>query len=720
MQLQQPHNSTSTSQAWWPVVCFILIGAAVYSNIFSAPFVFDSISRIRDNVAIRQLWPMWDWLTYGQRPVAYFTLALNYAFHGYQVWSYHAVNLTIHIAAACLLFQFLRLTFQLKSMPASYQQYATWLAFAIALLWLVHPLQTQAVTYTIQRIESLMGLLYIAVFYGLIRSQYSPRPAGWLAFSCCCCWLGVATKEVMVTAPLLALWFDRVFLALSWRDIRQARGWYYAGLYASWLPLAFLVTQMGNYGHGGASGEVTSLQYALSQPSVILHYFYLSVWPLVQCLDYDWPVAKSMAAILPPALVLLGLMAAGVWCVFRKPRLGFAAAWIALILAPTSSIMPLADLAFEHRMYLPLAGVCALVIVAAFDLLTRLAQRYPAKRGALWPGAALAVLALGITLGGLSHWRNQDYQSAISIWRDVVEKAPHNLRGHQSLGVHLLQAGQLDEAVAEFRHVIQHKSGYPAAYAHLGMALLQQGALPEAMQSLKIALKLDPKFAIAQAYLGIAYTQQNQLPEAIEAFQSAIQLDPHLASAQSNLGLALARSGDLEQAQRHFQQAVRLEPGNADFHYNLGSLLLNRGELDQAAHYYEGALQRRPSHANAHYKLGRVRAMQQRGKEAIWHWLETLRHNPNHAQARSHLAAWRVQQARAASGQKQWREAQDHYARAIELMPNDAPLHNEFGEMLLSAGQTEQALGHFREALRLQPDFAPAQRNLKVAASVTD
>jgi hypothetical protein len=178
---------------------------------------------------------------------------------------------------------------------------------------------------------------------------------------------------------------------------------------------------------------VTPLHYALSQPGVIFHYLYLSIWPVAQCLDYGWPVADSLAAILPPTIIVTGLLAATIWCIFHRPHIGFAAGGIFLILAPTSSVMPIADLAFEHRMYLPLAALCTLSVVAGFEFLQWLIRHRPPRRGVFVAGAVTALVASSTILGGLSYRRNQDYQSAISIWFDVIQKAPHHTRGYNNL-----------------------------------------------------------------------------------------------------------------------------------------------------------------------------------------------------------------------------------------------------------------------------------------------
>ena len=168
-------KTVGASPQWLALVVLSAVGMAVYSNIFAAPFIFDSVFRIRENMDIRQLWPPWDWMTYNQRPVAYFTLAINYALHGYEVWGYHVVNLSIHLLTSFVLFWLVQHTFTVVDLTRHDQRLRWGPALAVALSWLTHPLQTQSVTYTIQRIESLMGLFYLLTLYCFSRAKGSSR-----------------------------------------------------------------------------------------------------------------------------------------------------------------------------------------------------------------------------------------------------------------------------------------------------------------------------------------------------------------------------------------------------------------------------------------------------------------------------------------------------------------------------------------------------------------
>ncbi len=220
----------------------VLAAVAVFSNSFAGPFVFDGRGFIEQNPAIRTLWPPWAPMVNTNRPVGLWSFALNYAVGGLNVWGYHAANLAIHLAAALTLFGIIRCTLARGRLASQFGPAACWLALAAALLWLVHPLQTQSVTYVYQRYESLMGLWFLLTVYCFIRGAEGDSPifadvkmgtvpaAFWYVGSVICCLLAIGTKEVAVVTPLLVLWYDRALVASSWRKMLRRRWGYYAAL----------------------------------------------------------------------------------------------------------------------------------------------------------------------------------------------------------------------------------------------------------------------------------------------------------------------------------------------------------------------------------------------------------------------------------------------------------------------------------------------------------
>jgi len=443
----------------------LVAAAAAYSNSFRGPFIFDDVAAIERNDSIRSLFSAEilippGRITVARRPLANLSFAINYSIGGLAVPSYHIGNLLIHLLAALTLFGIVRRTLLLPPLRDRFGAASTGLAAAVALIWVVHPLQTESVTYIVQRAESLMGLCYLLTLYAVIRSASSERPHRWHAAAVAACALGMGAKEVMATAPIVVLLYDRAFLSGSFREAFRRRKRLYLGLAATWAVLAAIMLL---YEGPGAAGfgisAITPWRYALTQPGVLLHYLRLSFWPHPLCLDYAWPFATTFWQIVPQTLALAALLAATAWALVRQPALGFLGAWFLLILAPTSSVMPIDDACFEHRMYLSLAAPVAVAVVAAYRVAERLLGRteisQQARKRRAFGTVALLALCAAAGLGVMTFQRNAQYRSRFSIWEDVTRNRPKNPRGWSNLGLAYADAGRFDEAFREYDEALK-------------------------------------------------------------------------------------------------------------------------------------------------------------------------------------------------------------------------------------------------------------------------
>ncbi len=600
----------------------IAIGTAAYSSSFRGVFVFDDVKEIGVNPAIRHLWPPGEAMFGGpglpRRPLPYYTFAIDYALHGTDVWGYHAVNLAIHLAAGLALFGVIRRTLRMPRVPTRFAAVADQLALAAALIWVVHPLQTQAVTYVYQRMESLMGLIYLLTLYCFVRSATSPRPRLWLEAAVACCAAGMGTKEVMVTAPMLVLWYDRVFVARSWGEILRRRCLFYAAMAATW-PLLYVVVRCQAYRYGEFSGPVrTPFEYALSQPAVILHYLRLTFFPRGQCLFDYWPDATSAAEIVIPGIIVSLLVAATGWCMFRRPALGFAAGSFFLILAPTSSIVPVRDLAFEHRMYLSLSAVAVMVVLGGYVLTDRFWSHLPDARRRKF--RALSVASIVLALAATTYARNTVYSSYVGMWRDVMQKSPHNWEAYYNFGSGLLRVQRDAEAVPPLRQalvvaqafpLLHHTPSFCQIHNNLGIALAATGRAEEARRHYETAINMQPIYA--PSYLNLGNLLCSKDPRrARECYEKAIALNPAYTVAYVNLGALLGKT-DPEAAYRYLQTALALDPENAGALSNIGGVLEERGNLPEALEQYERALTIDPSLVKTRENIHRVRLLMERG-----------------------------------------------------------------------------------------------------------
>lgn len=676
----------STSKGAW--ISFLVLTAAtftVYANSFSGVLLFDDIPHIVENEKIHTLWPPWD-LIATRRAVLNLTLAVNYAIHGLEVWGYHLVNIVVHWLAGLNLFGLVRRTLMTDTLRARWGEHARPVAFFAALLWLVHPLCTQSVTYIVQRGEALMGLFYLLTLYTLLRGATSRRPMGWYVACVIACALGMASKAVMVTAPVVALLFDRTFLTRGFADALRKRWWLHGGLMLSWGVLfalgivqATFRTAPNPLAHVGFSHVgVTPIEYAATQPGVILHYLRLAFWPAGQCLDYLWPVARTPGAIVPASIVI-GLLALGALVgTTRRTPAGFLGAAFLLILLPTSSFIPLKDLAFEHRMYLPLAAVVTLVVCTFCRVVLSVSL---AARG--WTAPAFRALGVigamtAVALGLVTVNRNRAYHAQETMWRDVADKCPHNHRAFIGIGAELQKKGLLEEAMQQYRH----------------------------------ALSIEPAFADAWYNVGTLFEAKKLWGKAARAYERVIELAPQRLHVYEALARALSRAERFAEAARWYDRLADLDPNNARWSYEAGNAFLDSERYGEAIRRYRRATELEAGLVEAWINLGNALRRTGAKDAAIDAYLRAIDQDPG-----SYVAWLNLGFTRGDTGQTV--QAIAAFEQAVSIQPDAAPAHAGLGWALKQAGRHQEAKMRFEEALRLDPANVMAQRGL-AALDITD
>ncbi len=654
-----------------------LVAAAVvlaYSGSLNGPFVFDDVDAIPGNPTIRHLAtalaPPAGGLTVSGRPILNLSFAVNYAVSGDRVWSYHAVNLLIHVAAALALFGIVRRTLErlgrrTPSVP---------IAFVAALLWAVHPLQTEAVTYIVQRAESLMGLFYLLTLYAFVRATGgdggSRRAAGaWLAVSWLACLAGAGTKEVMATAPVVVLLYDGMFVAGSLREAWARRRLYYIGLGCAWVATGLLLaTAPGRGGTAGFGAGLSWWSYGLAQIRAIAHYLRLSVWPEPLVFDYGTRLGGGAFSLAVDAAVVAGLAAVSIVLAVRRRPVGFLGVWILVILLPSSSVVPVAtEIMAEHRMYLSLAGIAVGAACGIWALAEALGLG-PRGSRAVCVGFGLAAAA---ALGFGTFRRNEVYANARLLWSDTVAKAPDNPRARDTLGIALAADGDLAGAEAQFRRALSLDPDLPRTWNNLANVQLKQGRLAEAIEAYRAALRGLPADPKIREDLGRALLREGRVDEAAEQFAESVRLDPRFAGGRFDLGNVLERQGRVAEAAAEYREAVRLDPGYADAWYDLANILAATGRTEESAEAYSRAVGLRPDFADARVNYGGVLARLGRTSEAI-----------------------------------------AEFQAALRLQPGAADIRDDLGSLLAAAGRTEEARAQYEEALRLAPGDPEARSGL--------
>ena len=577
-ELQLPADKVDpirNARSWdtlWAWVLLVIAGLIVFSNGFTGKFFLDDAKVIVDNVRLRHLWPLTlsEWL--GPRSTVDFTLAVNYATGRLNPADYHAGNLFIHLAAGLFLFGLVRRTVLLPGVAPVFRQASTGVALIAALTRIVHPLAGAAVQYVCQRYELMAGLCLLITLYAVLRGATSDsRALPWYGGSVAACLVGMSCKETMVITPMVVVIFDRIFIENSWREIGRRRGWLYVSLFMTVLYLALPFLNLGlATGVHDYHPEKPSLAYLITQARVVTQYLRLTVWPHPLCLDYGWTSTRASFggpwAVLPSLIFVVGTLSL---FARNKARLGFIGLWFLLLLAPTSSFFPHTDLAFDHRMYMPLAALAvlwALLLVVLVDWLLPSG----ARNVCLW-GAALST---ALVFGVVTHERNRDYQDPVQMWRCVLQIRPDNTRAAVCLTGELFGRYLDREVIAVAERV------------------LAQVDWKGDLNLLEPRRRVDISKLLNN--LGLAQLRETQVNQAVVTLRRAVDLAPGNLRARLGLVTATLASGDTNAALSEMSVAFEAAPNNPDVLEAGATLLAITGRPREAVSLYRQALVQLP------------------------------------------------------------------------------------------------------------------------------
>lgn len=602
----------------------LIAGVLVYANSLRAPFVLDDL-QIVDSPAVASLRAPVDWLAIESRPVTLVTLRLNHALDralggsGLRPPIYHATNILIHLAVAAAIYHLVLLSHRRSAgAPGS----AEGVALAVALLWVVHPLTTQAVTYTIQRSEALASLGILLALYAVARGAAANggRARAWYGLAVGACWFGLLSKQVAVVAPVLVLLYDRAFLAGGFAPaLRRRWGVYLLLLTPLAPPLAAALADLAlglapapppapaspvaaQASAGFDLAKHSAAEYAMTQPRSILHYLRLAVLPHPLVFDYGWSVFTSWTRAWPWVLGLVPFLAAAGVCLVRAPRVGFIAAAFFIVLAPSSSVLPIADVVYEYRAYLALAAILTLLVLAG----AWLAERAPPGGRRVGPGL---VVAAAVALGGVTMLRNLDYASAERLWLDTASKAPANPRAHHNLANVYLEQGRLAEAVPAFTRALRLEPRNALARTNLAVALRGLGRAGAARAELAAALRHYPSFPPALYQMGVTERVLGRPGEAERWLERATAADPGLAAAWLDLGTLRYEAGRRAGAVDAWRRAADLGVRSPAVFNNLGLAAAQDGDLAAAARWWRASLDLDPHQSDTRANLDRAQAM---------------------------------------------------------------------------------------------------------------
>ena len=691
---------------WLGAVLIVAAVVLAWSNSLFGPFVLDDESSIRANESIRDL-ASFRWLTppatlgetVSGRPMLNFSFALNYAFAGLDVRWYHITNVAIHALAALALFGVVRRTILRSAKVDHGRSGAVWVALAASAVWAVHPLQTGAVTYVVQRAESLAGFFYLLTLYCFIRSvEARARSVRWTIGSVVACLLGMATKETVVTAPIVVLLYDRLFVAGSFGVAWRNRWRTYMAFAVTWFVLGVLVlTNSGRGGSAGLGSSISPWSYLLTQCQAIVRYGTLAYWPTRQVFDYGAGTVSGVREVVPELLLLCVVVGATVWSLWRNRVEGFVLACIFLALAPSSSFVPVATQTIaEHRMYLALAPMILITALGG-----RALMRWPRALGV---GISFLVLALGLA----TFSRNRVYQSELTLWQDTVDKVPHNPRAHNNLGIALANAGRTEEAQTHYLQAISLQPNHAFAHFNLGNSFVMQRKWAEAEVHFNAALAADSHYVNARINLGQTLMQLGRNAEAVAQFRAALKDDNSAQDARTNLASLLIADGKLDEAVTLLREVLSAAPELVEAHYHLGCALEKQGQSTAAEIEFRAAVRLKPELAVGHLALGNLAKGSGDIATAEACYRQAIRLDSNLAEAQFALGNILAQQ-------QQFDVAMSAYRQALVVDPSHIQARNNLANCQLVTGRLGDAIANYEEVLRVRPQDEAVRQNLEIA-----
>ncbi len=717
----------------------IIAAFAAYSNSFHCPFVFDTDRMLMQGEEIKEPSYYFSFAAIHEpRAIVDLTFALNRHVHGLDVFGYHLVNIIIHIINGFLMYILARLLLNtLTKLPRNALSVA---ALFAALIFVMHPIQTQAVTYVAQRYASMAAIFYLATVILYLKFRFCLREKGtgasstiYLVLAIVSGMLAFMAKGNTASLPGVIVLVEYLCFDRSWIRWKKKLPWF-ALSFACWL--LFVLFVVGVIGRGTVSGNLledvssemkeTELisrdNYFYTQLNVLVIYLRLLILPVRQNLDYVYPFkAGFFDGATPLAAFFLFILAfIGFRVRRRAPVITFSIFWFFITLSVESSIIPIRDALFEHRLYLAMP---AFALAISYVVTAVLAPRFKT--------ATAILLVIVISLGTATYFRNMVWRDKLTIWSDVVSKSPHNPRAHYNLGLAQFNGDDVPEAIASYEKAISLLPNYAQAHNNLGAAYNKAGNRNKAVTHLEKAIELDPandracfnlgaihhdtgRLAEAAGYLeqaigtnplntdalnrlGAVYLNQERIEEAITCFEQVTGSNPDNATAYNNLGFIRKSQGRYDEAAAHFEKALALDPEFADSHFNLASLLAERGDMARSIPHYQQAIKLKPGLKDAYNNLGIAYYSTGRIGEAIEAYREAVRASPDFTDAWNNLGI-------ACCANKETAEAIAAFTKVTELAPEYRDAYFNLALIYRDQGNTTEAQAALQEVLEINPE----------------
>lgn len=709
---------SSDRTTWLPILLLVFVGSVIYSNTLNVPFYFDDINNIQNPAlrieafSIEEFSKVFSSATLHGRPVSNLSFALNYYIGGNRVQGYHLVNISIHILSAIFLYLLLMRTL---SLPVNSRKYINvqGIALVTALLWLAHPLATQSVTYTVQRMNSMAAMFYVLslLCYVIGRERQIERKIGsrrmiawgWLVGSIFSGFLALGSKEIAATLPVFIFLYEWYFFQdLSWVWLKRkiywlvgvisigvSLGFYYLGK----TPWQLLLSDCPNR-------DFTALERLLTQFRVVIYYVGLLIYPAPDRLGLDHEFSLSTSFI-SPVTTLFSFAAIG--CVVllailfarRERLLSFCIVWFLGNLIIESSVICL-EIIFEHRTYLPAMFFLLFVVACVVRLVQNRAMVY-----------LIFVLIIALS----AYWtvdRNRMWQDTIAFWQNEVAMSPIKARPHIQLAKVLLDEGRNLEAEAELRNAIELDPDSAVAYNNLGAALVGSYQEEEAEYSYRKSIEIQNDYVGALNNLASLLVRNDRHAEAKKYYTDALEVSPYNITCNFSLGRLLLRENAVQDALDHFEIVLKQEENSLDVLQEKAAALMKLGRNDEAMVIYRHLLDMGVEISSVHYNLGKLLIGERKEEEALVHYKRAL-----YLTSPRPPVAYNIGNVLFRLGKLG--EAEKYYNKFLGNSPIVGRALNNMGLIAAQQGAYKEAFNQFQKAVSLNPEDQLARQNMELA-----
>ena len=734
------------------LLLLITLGLSIYSNAFNAQFVFDDIEFIVNNLYIKRFDHVdgfWSEAFPKTRTIPLYSFALNYWLNGQDPFGYHLFNVIIHLITSIMVWIFARLLLSSSKSPDNYIiKNKNSIAFFSALLFLTHPVHTQAITYITQRFASICTLFYITSLCFYIKgrkiqgNKFSKYVYWFLAliFSIS----SIASKEIGITIPFAIALVEfiffkksntplisnqnnkRILTKLITNTILTALIILFFMKIFSMLFGGFNILGLSNYHRISEShdGDIITLgNYLLSQPRVFSTYLKLFFFPMNLNLEHDFLVSKSF---FDPSTLLCFIFVAlilwlGIYLTKKQKIISFGILWF--FTTYIANLHPRVNLIFEHKLYLLSIGPCIAITAVLF--------KFNKKR----IYSIISICSILAIFSYLTYQRNKVWQNETTLWLDVIQKSPNKARAHQNMGYLNINNGQYDKAIQHLTEAIRINPKDVKSLSNRGAAYYHKKMYAKAFKDLNKAIEIDPDYYGSYCNRGIVYEEIGNLKAALDDYQTglkikplfrhalikrgnllqklkrpdlsiadfeqAIKINPHYPDPYNGLARAYYEMKDYDNALKAFNKAIKVDPNFSASYANRGYFHLLMNNIDLAYKDINVAIRLNPQNFNALHNRGLLHKIKGQKNKAIQDFTTSIQYEPTYVKSY-------IERSNIYSAQKNYAFALKDLKLITKFLPKFSDAYQKIGIIYLIKKQYSLALENFNKAISINPNYAEA------------